>query len=80
MFFGVGFGWNHEEMESHGTLIKGRRKLVREKVLAMKELWTNDEAEFHGEYVNFEKSSMQKCGGACSSRSSGTSPASTPRI
>ena len=41
VLFGVGFGWNHEEMESHGTLIKGRRKLVREKVLAMKELWTN---------------------------------------
>jgi probable F420-dependent oxidoreductase len=54
--FGVGYGWNHEEMESHGTDIGRRRKVVREKVLAMKELWTKDEAEFHGEYVNFEKS------------------------
>jgi probable F420-dependent oxidoreductase len=53
---GVGYGWNHEEMESHGTDIHHRRKLVREKILAMKELWTKDEAEFHGEYVNFEKS------------------------
>ena len=56
VLFGVGFGWNHEEMESHGTLIKGRRALVREKVLAMKELWTKEEAEFHGDYVNFERS------------------------
>ncbi len=54
--FGIGYGWNHEEMESHGTDIGRRRKVVREKVLAMKELWTKDEAEFHGEYVNFEKS------------------------
>jgi probable F420-dependent oxidoreductase len=53
---GVGYGWNHEEMESHGTDIHHRRKVVREKILAMKELWTKDEAEFHGEYVNFEKS------------------------
>lgn len=53
---GVGYGWNHEEMESHGTDIGRRRKVVREKILAMKELWTQDEAEFHGEYVNFEKS------------------------
>ena len=53
---GVGYGWNHEEMESHGTPIHVRRKVVREKILAMKELWTKDEAEFHGEFVNFEKS------------------------
>ena len=53
---GVGYGWNHEEMESHGTPIQVRRKLVREKILAMKELWTQDEAEFHGEFVQFEKS------------------------
>ena len=54
--FGIGYGWNHEEMESHGTDIGHRRKVVREKVLACKELWTKEEAEFHGEYVNFEKS------------------------
>ncbi len=56
VLFGVGFGWNHEEMESHGVDIRRRRKLVREKVLACKEIWANDEAEFHGEFVNFEKS------------------------
>ncbi len=53
---GVGYGWNHEEMESHGVDIGHRRKVVREKILACKELWTKDEAEFHGEYVHFEKS------------------------
>ena len=52
--FGIGYGWNHEEMETHGVDIARRRKVVREKVLACKELWTRDEAEFHGEYVNFE--------------------------
>ena len=52
--FGIGYGWNHEEMETHGVDIARRRKVVREKVLACKELWTKDEAEFHGEYVNFE--------------------------
>lgn len=54
--FGIGYGWNHEEMESHGTDIKHRRAVVREHILACKELWTRDEAEFHGEHVNFEKS------------------------
>ena len=54
--FGIGYGWNHEEMESHGVDIPHRRKVVREKVLACKELWTKDEAEFHGDYVNFEPS------------------------
>ena len=52
--FGIGYGWNHEEMESHGVQPKGRRKLVREKILAMKEIWANDVAEFHGEHVDFE--------------------------
>ena len=56
MIFGVGYGWNHEEMESHGVDISRRRKVVREKVLACKALWTEDEASFHGEYVNFESS------------------------
>lgn len=53
VLFGVGYGWNHEEMEAHGVDPKTRRRLVREKVLAMKELWTKDEAEFHGEFVDF---------------------------
>ena len=56
MVLGVGYGWNHEEMESHGVDIARRRKVVREKMLACIELWTKDEAEFHGDYVNFEPS------------------------
>jgi alkanesulfonate monooxygenase SsuD/methylene tetrahydromethanopterin reductase-like flavin-dependent oxidoreductase (luciferase family) len=40
VLFGVGYGWNHEEMESHGVDPRTRRRLVREKVLAMKQLWT----------------------------------------
>jgi len=54
--FGVGFGWNHEEMATHDVDIAHRRAVVREKILACKELWSNDEAEFHGDYVHFEKS------------------------
>jgi probable F420-dependent oxidoreductase len=54
--FGIGYGWNHEEMESHKIDPRTRRKMVREKILAMKELWTNEEAEFHGEFVDFERS------------------------
>jgi probable F420-dependent oxidoreductase len=54
--FGVGYGWNHEEMEHHGIEPRTRRKLVREKILACKELWTQEEASFHGEFVNFEAS------------------------
>ena len=55
LFFGIGGGWNAEEMENHGTTFKTRWKLLRERVLAMKEIWTKDEAEFHGEFVNFDK-------------------------
>ncbi len=54
--FGIGYGWNHEEMEAHGVDIAHRRAVVREKVLACKALWTHDEAEFHGKYVDFEPS------------------------
>jgi probable F420-dependent oxidoreductase len=53
--FGVGGGWNAEEMENHGTRFKTRWRLLRERVLAMKEIWTNEEAEFHGEFVSFDK-------------------------
>jgi alkanesulfonate monooxygenase SsuD/methylene tetrahydromethanopterin reductase-like flavin-dependent oxidoreductase (luciferase family) len=42
-------------MENHGTEYKSRWRLLRERVLAMKEIWTKDEAEFHGEFVNFDK-------------------------
>jgi probable F420-dependent oxidoreductase len=51
--FGIGVGWNIEEMQDHGVDPKRRRALVREKVLAMRALWTQDEASFDGEYVSF---------------------------
>ena len=53
--FGIGGGWNREEMENHGAQYDTRFKLLRERVLAMKALWTEDEAEFHGQFVNFDK-------------------------
>ncbi|MCO5989253.1 LLM class F420-dependent oxidoreductase [Actinoallomurus spadix] len=51
---GIGGGWNREEMRDHGTDPKTRMALMRERVLAMREIWANDEAEFHGEYVDFD--------------------------
>lgn len=55
VLFGIGGGWNAEEMENHGTEFKKRWRVLRERVLAMKEIWTKDEAEFHGEFVRFDK-------------------------
>jgi probable F420-dependent oxidoreductase len=52
--FGIGGGWNLEEMENHGTDPNQRWKLMRERVLAMKEIWTQDEAEYHGKQVDFD--------------------------
>lgn len=52
--FGIGGGWNVEEMENHGTASKTRFRLLRERVLAMKAIWTREAAEFHGEFVNFD--------------------------
>ena len=54
-FFGIGGGWNAEEMENHGANFRRRWRVLRENILAMKQIWTQDEAEFHGEYVNFDK-------------------------
>ena len=51
--FGVGGGWNQDEMEDHGTVFATRAKLVRERIEAMKEIWTKTKAEYHGELVNF---------------------------
>ncbi|WP_433182351.1 LLM class F420-dependent oxidoreductase [Actinoallomurus sp. CA-150999] len=51
---GIGGGWNREEMRDHGTDPKTRMDLMRERVLAMREIWTKDEAEFHGEHVDFD--------------------------
>ena len=51
--FGVGAGWNREEMEDHGTNFSTRWKLMRERVEAIKTIWTQDVAEYHGDMVNF---------------------------
>jgi probable F420-dependent oxidoreductase len=52
--FGVGAGWNEEEMENHGTDPRRRFGLMRERIEAMKVIWANDEATYHGRHVNFE--------------------------
>jgi len=52
--FGIGGGWNVDEMENHGARYETRFKLMRERILAMKSLWTQPEAAFHGEMVNFD--------------------------
>ena len=54
--FGIGGGWNAEEMEHHGTIYKTRFKRLEEQVRAMTEIWTKDEAEFQGQHVKFDKS------------------------
>jgi probable F420-dependent oxidoreductase len=52
--FGVGAGWNREEMRNHGTDPDRRFSLMRERIEAMKAIWTQDEASYHGEHVDFE--------------------------
>jgi probable F420-dependent oxidoreductase len=52
--FGIGAGWNADEMENHGVRYETRFKVMREHVLAMKALWTEEAASFHGEFVNFD--------------------------
>ena len=54
--FGVGVGWNEDEMEHHGVDPSKRRSTARERILAVKELWSQEEAEFHGDYVDFSPS------------------------
>lgn len=54
--FGIGVGWNADEMEHHGVDPATRRGRVRENVLAMQQLWTEEEASFAGKYVNFSAS------------------------
>ncbi len=54
VIFGVGAGWNREEMENHGTPFASRWSILREKVLAMKTIWRDEEASFHGEHINFD--------------------------
>lgn len=51
--FGVGPGWNRDEMENHGVEFKTRNDVMGEKIAAMREIWTQTKSEFHGKYVNF---------------------------
>jgi probable F420-dependent oxidoreductase len=52
--FGVGNGWNEDEMANHGTAYATRHKLARERIEAMKVIWTKSKPEYHGEFVNFD--------------------------
>ncbi|MFF2330913.1 MULTISPECIES: LLM class F420-dependent oxidoreductase [unclassified Streptomyces] len=54
VIFGVGVGWNREEMRDHGTDPATRGRLTDERLRAMRELWTEEKAEFHGEFVDFD--------------------------
>ena len=53
--FGVGAGWNAEEMENHGTNFKSRMPLLKERIEAMREIWGNEHASYHGKFVNFSE-------------------------
>jgi probable F420-dependent oxidoreductase len=53
--FGIGAGWNREEMRNHGTDPRTRMRLMQERVEAMKAIWTQEEASYSGEFVNFER-------------------------
>jgi probable F420-dependent oxidoreductase len=55
MEFGVGAGWNREEMANHGTNPRTRMRLMRERIEAMKAIWTQDEASYEGEFVSFDR-------------------------
>ena len=52
--FGIGVGWNQDEMENHGTVYETRAHLTRERIEAMKEIWTKTKPEYHGEMVKFD--------------------------
>jgi len=54
LILGIGAGWNAEEMENHGIPFAQRWKILREKVLAMRAIWTQENAEYHGEHVRFD--------------------------
>jgi probable F420-dependent oxidoreductase len=53
--FGVGNGWNQDEIENHGTDFATRHALARERIEAMKAIWTQEEPEYHGEFVRFDR-------------------------
>ncbi|HEX2940407.1 MAG TPA: LLM class F420-dependent oxidoreductase [Rhodopila sp.] len=52
--FGVGNGWNQDELEDHGVKFADRHKVARERIEAMKAIWTQSKPEYHGEFVNFD--------------------------
>jgi probable F420-dependent oxidoreductase len=52
--FGVGNGWNQDEIENHGTDFTSRHKLARERIEAMQAIWTQEEPAYHGQFVNFD--------------------------
>jgi probable F420-dependent oxidoreductase len=52
--FGIGAGWNADEMANHGTVFETRYKVMRENVEAMRSIWTDSKPEYHGEFVNFD--------------------------
>jgi len=54
LLLGVGAGWNAEEMENHGVAYDTRWKVLRERILAMRQIWTEDNAEYHGDFVDFD--------------------------
>jgi probable F420-dependent oxidoreductase len=54
VLFGIGAGWNRPEIANHGVKPTLRWRVLRERILAMKEIWTRDEAEYHGDFVNFD--------------------------
>ena len=56
VILGVGYGWNREEMAQHGTRYEDRREILRDRILAMKALWSEDEATYDGEHVTIESS------------------------
>jgi probable F420-dependent oxidoreductase len=53
--FGVGAGWIEAEMADHGVAYRTRFQLLKEQIQAIKEIWTTDESEFHGKFVDFDK-------------------------
>ena len=55
LLFGIGGGWNADEMENHGFAFDRRWKLLRERIEAMKAIWTEEQASYNGEFVQFEK-------------------------
>src|SRR3546814_17060254 len=54
LIFGVGYGYNEDEFRNHGVDVSKRRDIVREKMLAMEALWSQEIASFHGEHVSFK--------------------------